>query len=142
VSTQAQTTRRAIPHRTAENRWTVPTPTMAPVIVCVVETGTPRAVEVKSETAGLLALRKLLAQLALVGWTRSGLSSLPDWASQFPLRGTAVLCASPSFKMAELSNATRATLMSLPHSWTDFAICDARLVDIDERSSTWLLEPL
>src|SRR5215510_7047832 len=42
VMTQAQTIRPATPHRTAESRWVVPTPTMAPVIVWVVETGMPK----------------------------------------------------------------------------------------------------
>src|SRR3954471_2520745 len=43
VSTQAHTTRLATPHRTAESRRLAPTPTMAPVMVCVVETGMPAA---------------------------------------------------------------------------------------------------
>ena len=55
VSTHAQTTRRAIPHRTAETRWTAPTPTIAPVIVWVVLTGTPRCAEVKSVTAAAVS---------------------------------------------------------------------------------------
>ena len=33
--------RRATPHRTADNRCAAPTPTIAPVIVCVVLTGIP-----------------------------------------------------------------------------------------------------
>ena len=41
VSTQAQTIRPATPHFTAESRWVEPTPTIAPVIVCVVLTGMP-----------------------------------------------------------------------------------------------------
>src|SRR6266511_2145976 len=41
VRTQAHTTRPAIPHRTAPKRWVVPTPTIAPVMVWVVETGIP-----------------------------------------------------------------------------------------------------
>ena len=41
VRTQAQMMRRATPQRTAESRCTAPTPTMAPVMVCVVETGIP-----------------------------------------------------------------------------------------------------
>ena len=46
VTIQAQTILRATPHRTADSRFTAPTPTMAPVIVCVVLTGIPaRAVE-------------------------------------------------------------------------------------------------
>src|SRR6266403_835419 len=43
VSTQAQTMRRVIPQRTAERRREAPTPTMAPVMVCVVLTGMPKA---------------------------------------------------------------------------------------------------
>jgi len=41
VTTHAHTIRRATPHRTAESRWVAPTPTMAPVMVCVVLTGIP-----------------------------------------------------------------------------------------------------
>src|SRR5206468_1187998 len=41
VRIHAHTTRPATPHLTAEMRWVVPTPTMAPVIVCVVDTGMP-----------------------------------------------------------------------------------------------------
>ncbi|SIK92744.1 Uncharacterised protein [Mycobacteroides abscessus subsp. abscessus] len=42
VSTQAQTILPARPQRTALNLRVVPTPTMAPVMVCVVDTGMPR----------------------------------------------------------------------------------------------------
>ena len=42
VSTQAHTIRPATPQRTADSRLIDPTPMMAPVIVCVVLTGTPR----------------------------------------------------------------------------------------------------
>src|SRR6476646_5718119 len=41
VSTQAQTICLATPHRTAERREVDPTPTIAPVMVCVVLTGMP-----------------------------------------------------------------------------------------------------
>ncbi len=42
--------RRATPQRTAESRWVAPTPTIAPVMVCVVLTGIPaRAVENKCD---------------------------------------------------------------------------------------------
>src|SRR5262245_33069072 len=51
VSTHAHTIGPAIPQRTAERRRVDPTPTMAPVIVCVVLTGTPSAVAVKIDTA-------------------------------------------------------------------------------------------
>ena len=44
VRIQAQTMRPATPHRTAENFRTLPAPTIAPVIVWVVETGMPSAV--------------------------------------------------------------------------------------------------
>ncbi len=50
VSTHAQTIRPATPQRTADRRRVAPTPTIAPVMVCVVLTGTPSAVAVKSET--------------------------------------------------------------------------------------------
>jgi hypothetical protein len=44
VKIQAQTMLPATPQRTALARWAEPTPTMAPVMVCVVDTGMPRAV--------------------------------------------------------------------------------------------------
>ncbi len=44
VSTQAHTICRATPQRTADSRFDEPTPTMAPVIVCVVLIPTPREV--------------------------------------------------------------------------------------------------
>ena len=57
VSTHAQTTRPATPHRTAERRCVVPTPTMAPEIVCVVDTGIPAwAVKNRVEAAASSAL--------------------------------------------------------------------------------------
>src|SRR4051812_40632802 len=51
VRTHAQTIRPAIPHRTADNRFVAPTPTIAPVIVCVVLTGTPSELARKSVNA-------------------------------------------------------------------------------------------
>ena len=44
VSTHAHTIRPARPHRTADSRFVAPTPTIAPVIVCVVLTGMPQCV--------------------------------------------------------------------------------------------------
>jgi hypothetical protein len=44
VSTQAQTILPARPQRTAETDCVIPTPTMEPVIVWVVDTGIPSAV--------------------------------------------------------------------------------------------------
>src|SRR6516162_9069782 len=42
VRIQAQTMRRVMPQRTAERRRVAPTPTIAPVMVCVVLTGIPK----------------------------------------------------------------------------------------------------
>ena len=50
VRTHAHTTRPATPQRTADSRRLAPTPTMAPVMVCVVDTGMP-ACEVKKRVA-------------------------------------------------------------------------------------------
>ena len=46
VSTHAHTIRPAIPHRTADSRCVAPTPTIEPVIVCVVLTGMPKCVAI------------------------------------------------------------------------------------------------
>src|SRR5262245_58372867 len=51
VNTQAQTTLPATPQRTADTLRTVPTPTIAPVMVWVVETGMPSAVAPNSVAA-------------------------------------------------------------------------------------------
>ena len=42
VTIQAMTMFPATPQRTAEERCAAPTPMMAPVMVCVVDTGMPR----------------------------------------------------------------------------------------------------
>ena len=44
VMIHAMTMLPATPQRTAEERCAAPTPTMAPVMVCVVETGMPKQV--------------------------------------------------------------------------------------------------
>ena len=51
VNIQAQTIRLATPQRTALSRRSDPTPIIAPVIVCVVLTGMPKAVEINKVTA-------------------------------------------------------------------------------------------
>src|SRR5436309_15413891 len=51
VSTQAQTILPATRHLTADSRVVEPTPVIAPVIVCVVETGMPRNVAPNNVTA-------------------------------------------------------------------------------------------
>src|SRR5256885_17064716 len=50
VRSQAHTILRATPQRTALNRWVAPTPTIAPVMVWVVDTGIP-ADDVKNSVA-------------------------------------------------------------------------------------------
>ena len=56
VMIQAHTMRRATPQRTADKRWTAPTPIIAPVIVCVVLTGIPaRAVPNRVKAPALSA---------------------------------------------------------------------------------------
>ena len=47
-----------MPHRTADRRRVAPTPTMAPVMVCVVLTGMPSAVAVNSDTAPAVSAAK------------------------------------------------------------------------------------
>src|SRR5579875_3382803 len=66
VSTQAQTMLRAMPQRTAETRWTEPTPTMAPVMVWVVETGMPRALARPRAVALAVSAQKPPTGLSLV----------------------------------------------------------------------------
>src|ERR1035437_1420086 len=58
VSSQAHTIRLATPQRTADNRWTAPTPTMAPVIVCVVLTGIPARAVANRVMAPALSAQK------------------------------------------------------------------------------------
>ena len=58
VKTHAQMMRPAMPHLTAESRRVAPTPTIAPVIVCVVETGMPASVAPKSVSAPAVSAQK------------------------------------------------------------------------------------
>ena len=58
VSTHAHTICLAMPHRTANMRRTEPTPTMAPVMVWVVLTGTPSDDARKSDTAPAVSAAK------------------------------------------------------------------------------------
>lgn len=51
VKSHAHTIRPAMPHLTAESLRVAPTPTIAPVIVCVVETGIPVSVAPKRVAA-------------------------------------------------------------------------------------------
>src|SRR6185436_15052126 len=67
VMTQAHTIRDATPHFTAESRREAetPEPTIAPVMVCVVETGTPSALAPNSAIAPAVS-----AQNPPTGWSR------------------------------------------------------------------------
>ncbi len=58
VTIQAMTMLPASPQRTAETRRAAPTPTMAPVMVCVVETGMPSQVAPNSVNAPPVSAQK------------------------------------------------------------------------------------
>src|SRR5689334_5665719 len=67
VLIQAQTIRPATPQRTAERRRSAePTPTIAPVITCVVETGTPRKIASESAVEPAISAQKPPTGLSLV----------------------------------------------------------------------------
>ena len=51
VRTHAHAIRPATPQRTAERRRVAPTPTIEPVMACVVLTGTPKCVAMRSANA-------------------------------------------------------------------------------------------
>jgi len=61
VRIQAHTIRPATPHFTADNRRVAPTPTIDPVIVCVVETGVPVNVTYASVNAAAVSAQKHLS---------------------------------------------------------------------------------
>src|SRR6266404_6259191 len=58
VKTQAQTIRPATRHFTADRRVVDPTPAIAPVIVCVVDTGMPNMVAPNKVTAPAVSAQK------------------------------------------------------------------------------------
>ena len=58
VSTPAQTIREANPQRTADTRRDRPTPTIAPVMVCVVDTGMPSDVAINKAIAPEVCAQK------------------------------------------------------------------------------------
>src|SRR3546814_6869937 len=58
VTTQATTMLLATFHRTADSRRDAPTPMIAPVIVCVVDTGTPSQVAPNSVIAPPVSAQK------------------------------------------------------------------------------------
>ncbi len=68
MNTQAHTTRRARPQRTADMRWAAPTPTIPPVMVWVVDTGMPLAEAKNSMPAAALS-----AHTPPIGWSRVSL---------------------------------------------------------------------
>src|SRR5471032_1882579 len=66
VNIHAHTILPATPQRTADIFCAEPTPTMAPVIVCVVETGTPSAVAMNKVMAPPVSAQKPPTGLSLV----------------------------------------------------------------------------
>src|SRR5581483_3311872 len=66
VRIQAHRIRPATPHRTADKRFTEPTPTIAPVIVCVVLTGIPASAVPKSVIAPAVSAQKPPTGFSLV----------------------------------------------------------------------------
>ena len=66
VKIQAQTMRVATPQRTAERRWVLPTPTMAPVMVWVVLTGIPARAVPKRVMAPAVSAQNPPTGLSLV----------------------------------------------------------------------------
>src|SRR5216683_3382833 len=58
VKTQAQTIRPATRHLTADRRVVDPTPAIAPVMVCVVDTGIPAAVAPNNVIAPAVSAQK------------------------------------------------------------------------------------
>ena len=77
VKIHAHTILPATPQRTADSFCTEPTPTMAPVIVCVVETGTPRPVARNSVIAPPVSAQKPPTGLSLVMRLAHGLDDAP-----------------------------------------------------------------
>ena len=66
VKIHAHTILPATPQRTALMRWVEPTPTIAPVMVCVVDTGTPSTVAVNSVIAPPVSAQNPPTGLSLV----------------------------------------------------------------------------
>src|SRR6266700_6613984 len=66
VNTHAQTIRRAKPHLTAWTRRTDPTPTIAPVMVCVVLTGIPPWTAMNRDIAPAVSAAKPATGVSLV----------------------------------------------------------------------------
>ena len=66
VNIQAHTILRATPHLTADNLRVAPTPMIAPVIVCVVDTGMPANVAPNSVTAPAVSAQNPLTGLSFV----------------------------------------------------------------------------
>src|SRR5437016_9172290 len=66
VSTHAQTIRPATPQRTADSLVVAPTPTIAPVITCVVEAGMPATALMARVVAPAVSAAKPPTGLSLV----------------------------------------------------------------------------
>ena len=66
VSSHAHTMRRAIPQRMVDSLVVAPTPMMEPVMVCVVDTGMPLCVAMKSVAAPAVSAQNPPTGLSLV----------------------------------------------------------------------------
>ena len=90
--------RPATPQRTAENRWIAPTPMMAPLIVCVVDTGMPPSAVPMSVTAPAVSAEKppmgrsLVMRMPIVFTMRQPPAIVPSpsaaWAAKITQNGT------------------------------------------------------
>src|SRR5436190_24352275 len=72
VKTQAQTIRPATRHFTADRRVVDPTPAIAPVIVCVVDTGMPNIVAPNKVIAPAVSAQKPPTDRSLVMFEHRG----------------------------------------------------------------------
>src|SRR6185369_8176113 len=94
VITQATTIPVVTFQRTAETRRAAPTPMIAPVIVCVVDTGTPSQVAANSVIAPPVSAQKPCIGLSLVilepiVWTiRQPPNSVPSASTDWQVRTT------------------------------------------------------
>ena len=98
VSTHAQTICSATPQRTADSLRVAPTPMMAPVMVCVVETGMPNPVAMNSVIAPPVSAQKpptgfsLVIRMPMVFTIRQPPNSVPSaiaaWQTSTTQNGT------------------------------------------------------
>ena len=94
VRIHAYTIRPATPQRTAESRFAAPTPTIAPVMVCVVLTGTPSAVARKMAVAPPVSAqnppkgRSLVIRVPIVFTIRQPPAAVPSAIAEYAANST------------------------------------------------------